>query len=878
MDLRKKIVVGIGVPLILTMVLGWFSIWSITGVVETNQSVQSAYRILSESKGVVESAVNMETGMRGYLLAGKEDFLKPYTDGEQATYGMINTLRQAVSGDSSQVQKLGEAEGVLKDWQRDVTRPTIELRREIGNAQTMNDMARLVGDAKGKVFFDRFRAQIGEFEKLETEVLSKRRREFQEAREGIHASFELVQNVSTNVEQTQEILTIVNRLVLHTLKMESNLRGFLLGGDSVFLDPMVSVKESFDQDLQQLKMILSSDPQAVKDLREMEEIVHGWYRDLAQPAVAMRNKVNSGEKSMADVAAFLSGKKEKASLEPFIARINAFREKELDSMDQLRTQMDQASGKAMELLDVMNTDEEKLGKSYDSIFNVKNIELAGVNMETGMRGYLLAGREDFLGPYEDGKKKFSGLVNNLVAGVGADARQKSLVQEISQTISDWQKEITEPMIGLRRKIGNAKTMDDMARLVGEAKGEVYFGKFRQIMGEFTSAEEKVMGARTQESSRSVENAFRLIVICVIIAVIIGIMVGYWVARSVLRQVGGEPSAIELLARRVSEGDLSMTAKGQETGVLLALVGMVERLRQVVEDVRRAAEEVSIGSRKLTETSEAVSHGATEQAAGIEETSSAMEQMVGSITQNTENAVATEKIAKMAAQDAQEGGKAVNEAVVAMKEIAGKITIIEEIARQTNLLALNAAIEAARAGEHGKGFAVVAAEVRKLAERSQMAAGEISRLSSSSVTVAERAGEIINKLVPDIRKTAELIQEITASSGEQSSGASQINQSIQRLDQVIQKNAGASEEMTNTAQVLSDQSNVLAQAIAFFKFDSQNKMVSTASRKSLEFMGSPVEPGRRGGTGAVLSASGSRALPGPSVSAKKLNSDDEFERF
>jgi methyl-accepting chemotaxis protein len=197
----------------------------------------------------------------------------------------------------------------------------------------------------------------------------------------------------------------------------------------------------------------------------------------------------------------------------------------------------------------------------------------------------------------------------------------------------------------------------------------------------------------------------------------------------------------------------------------------------------------------------------------------MEQMAANIRQNTDNAMQTEKIAVKSATDAREGGKAVTETVSAMKQIATKISIIEEIARQTNLLALNAAIEAARAGEHGKGFAVVASEVRKLAERSQSAAGEISQLSTSSVAIAEQAGDMLNKMLPDIQRTAELVQEINASSKEQDVGAEQINKAIQQLDQVIQQNAASAEEMASTTEELSSQAEQLKATIAFFTLES-----------------------------------------------------------
>lgn len=194
----------------------------------------------------------------------------------------------------------------------------------------------------------------------------------------------------------------------------------------------------------------------------------------------------------------------------------------------------------------------------------------------------------------------------------------------------------------------------------------------------------------------------------------------------------------------------------------------------------------------------------------------MEEMSANIRQNAENAHETEKLAVKAASDAEAGGSAVKKTVSAMKEIAEKIGIIEEIARQTNMLALNAAIEAARAGEHGKGFAVVADAVRKLAERSQNAAGEIGKLSSTSVEIAENAGEMLDRMVPDIRRTAELVQEINASSSEQNSGSEQINQALLQLDQVIQQNASASEEMASTSEELAAQAEQLRGTIGFFR--------------------------------------------------------------
>jgi methyl-accepting chemotaxis protein len=272
-----------------------------------------------------------------------------------------------------------------------------------------------------------------------------------------------------------------------------------------------------------------------------------------------------------------------------------------------------------------------------------------------------------------------------------------------------------------------------------------------------------------------------------------------------------------MARELSRGNLDrkIRERSEDDVMSRSLAEMLKRLIEVVEGVQNSSAQVISGSQALSSTSQEMSQGATEQAAAAEEASAAVEQMSANIRQTANNAEQTEKIAIQTASDAQEGGLAVSETLVAMKEIAEKIMIVEEIARQTNLLALNAAIEAARAGEHGKGFAVVASEVRKLAERSQSAAGGISKLSISSVEVAEKAGSLLETIVPNIRKTAELVQDICASSKEQNTGAGQINRAIQQLDQVIQQNTSASEEMASTAEELSSQVEQLDQMLAFF---------------------------------------------------------------
>ena len=325
-------------------------------------------------------------------------------------------------------------------------------------------------------------------------------------------------------------------------------------------------------------------------------------------------------------------------------------------------------------------------------------------------------------------------------------------------------------------------------------------------------------AAKQEADAQYNHARTVLIAMIASSLSIAVIAAFWMAISISRALAraGE------LTEAVANGDLTRTVENvtrDEVGDLVMNVNkMVERLRGVVGDALSASDNVSSGSQQLSSASEQVSQGATEQAAAAEEASASMEEMAANIKQNADNAAQTEKIARQSSRDAEASGEAVTRAVIAMRTIAEKIGIVQEIARQTDLLALNAAVEAARAGEHGKGFAVVASEVRKLAERSQTAAAEISAVSGDTVKAAQDAGEMLTRLVPDIRKTAELVAEISAACREQDVGASQINEAIQQLDKVTQQNASASEEMSATSEELAAQAEELQTSIAFFKVD------------------------------------------------------------
>ncbi|URI11713.1 methyl-accepting chemotaxis protein [Aquincola tertiaricarbonis] len=387
------------------------------------------------------------------------------------------------------------------------------------------------------------------------------------------------------------------------------------------------------------------------------------------------------------------------------------------------------------------------------------------------------------------------------------------------------------------------------------------GKLDELLEQLTAAKE-AFAQQTHVQAQDMFETGRLLMLAVVAGgVLLAVGMGVVLTRSVTRplsraveaagriaqgdlsvqlQASGKDEAAQLLQamqrmadatgasigdvgrvmRALAEGDLDQRIQKDYEGVYAELKTYVndscERLGRVVAEVNAAAESLASASDEVSATAQSLSQASSEQAAGVEETSASIEQMTSSIAQNTDNAKVTDGMASKAATEAAEGGEAVKQTVSAMKQIAHKITIIDDIAYQTNLLALNAAIEAARAGEHGKGFAVVAAEVRKLAERSQVAAQEIGTVASSSVELAERAGQLLDAMVPSIRKTSDLVQEIAAASQEQSAGVGQINAAVIQLTQTTQQNASSSEELAATAEELSSQADQLQRTMSFFK--------------------------------------------------------------
>ena len=556
MSLRAKILLASSITLIFMTFLGIESVSIIYNLTNTKAWVDHTHKVVGEALKIETAAVNIETGMRGFLLAGDEQFLEPLNSGKKSFNVLLSNLKETVKDDPNQLELLQNTKDTIDEWLSTVVEPSIELRRQIGTSKSMNVMAKLIQEEKGKKYFDKFRGQISLFKKREESLLIKREKALEN---------------ETSLNQVRDAVASVN----HTHKV---------------------------------------------------------------------------------------------------------------------------------------------------ISEAQTILAAAIDMETGMRGYLLAGKENFLEPFNSGRQRLFEVTRRLKTTVSDNPAQVSLLGEIEILIEEWIEKVVEPAIALRREIGHAKTMDDMATLVAQAKGKKYFDKFRKEISNFRNIELKIMAERQEAAKSSVTTAYAVISSSIIVAIILSLLVAKILGNSIINPF-----------RNIFGGLKSFSSHELEL--------LNQNFSAIVADMTNSAKSMNNVSAEISSASDNLSSSSNHQAASVEQTSTSMEELSGIVRNNVKLTEQSKNLSDQvrdqmgtlteAMKEINESNKQIENLAKVINEIGEKTSVIDEIVFQTKLLSFNASVEAERAGEHGRGFAVVAQEVGSLAQMSGKAALEISQIVKES---------------------------------------------------------------------------------------------------------------------------------------------------
>ncbi|GAB4565431.1 MAG: hypothetical protein Tsb0020_16330 [Haliangiales bacterium] len=646
------------------------------------------------------------------------------------------------------------------------------------------------------------------------------------------------------VDHTYVAIIDGDLLVKLVVDMETGIRGYVITGKEEFLEPFHAAREEYRSHMAHLQAHVSDNPEQVNRLRNVDRRTSEWLSKVAQLMVTKRQSIAGNEKSLADLEASLSDGLGKVILDTIRADATEL------------TQRLQAKGDVAGELLVMSI--------------MKDL----VDRETGQRGFLITGDDEFLEHYISGQRAQEIHLRQLTRHLSADPDSLAIVDRLRAQSEEWVRRAGEPEIAIRREISTAETsLRNIASVVEQGAGKAIVDDIRAIVDDFVDTEKRQLEARSKRVAETVEFTLGLILIGYLLALVISLALGLYITRGIIRQLGAEPSSLSQLAERVSNGDFSVSTGNDNEhgeGVYGALQRMAERLSATINDVRSVANGLTSASSQVAMSSQSLSQDTSQQASSVQETTWVMEQMSASIRRNAENSAEMENLALGGAQNAKESVTSVNQTVAAMRDIAQQTAIIEDIAYQTNLLALNAAIEAARAGEHGKGFSVVATEVRKLAEKSQHASKEILELAASSVRVAEHSGQLLDALSPSIQQTTSMVQEVAASSREQASSVMQVAEAMRQIDKITQRNSVAAEELSSTSGQMAAQAETLRQLMGFFQIDSQRAMGSSTSSNILGDTGHSVQ------TAAVSPAVDADKL-GTRKAADLSSDDDDVDR-
>ncbi|NRA89126.1 MAG: CHASE3 domain-containing protein, partial [Rhizobiales bacterium] len=686
------------------------------------------------------------------------------------------------------------------------------MRREIGDAKTMNDMAALIREAKGKSYFDKFRGQIAKFSGRKTKLLEQRSKEFKTAQTLVNDNVAILKQTDEWVEHTHHVISNISQLLANAVDMETGMRGYLLSGTKSFLEPYNNGNAAFINGVNELIETVSDNPAQVALLKEAKSTILDWQNQVVEPLIALRKNVTLGLEPVGTITNHVNKQHGKIYFDKFRGLIAKLTMAETKLLETRKLEAIEAN-KAIETnLKIMTDNEKWVSHTHKVIASANKMLAAAVDMETGMRGYLLAGEDAFLAPYTQGSKTFFKLVAGLTSTVSDNKAQVTLLNQMKENITSWKANVTTQNIQLRRQIGSAKTMDYMADLIGQAKGKLYFDQFRGLMTEFRNEESTLMAQRQASSNETASLTQILIVSCLAAAIIIGLLIAFIIGNSIANPIIAMTKAMKRLADGDSQTEVPSVGRSDEIGSMAQAVlifkenainnqkleaekeaqeaetlkkikhdrenfvgefresisGFIENVANSCTDMGGSAKQLKLNAEQSSEQSSDALTASERATLNVQTVAAAAEELTTSISEIGRQVHQSRDIIDTAVQSASLTNKRVNDLSIAATDIGEVISLIQNIAEQTNLLALNATIEAARAGDSGKGFAVVASEVKELANQTAKATEEISAHISSIQSTTRETVTSMQEIFETMDKVNELTTIIASAVEEQSS--------------------------------------------------------------------------------------------------------------
>lgn len=785
-SLKAKIIAGTLPPLCIFLLLCGIAYYELNRLLESQRWVNQAHESLEAALYTELSVLNMISAERGFLLSGQEAFLQPYQNGSQRFFRQIQTLKTQAEGDPEQAKRIARMESMVGQWDQTVLKPMIALRRQINDAVTMNDMARQVGRAEGKAYFDQLRVEIWRFIGHEEDRIRGLKEKNIQAISAFQNNMRDFFQMGHLAEQSIASVAQAGELLSAAMDMENGMWGFMATGGRDFLQWFEMGRERFFKVMVDIQVLMPEKSELSAHLRRAETLMRQWLEAVAVPSILLRQEIGDEDFSLGQITEFVSPQVGKALFNRFRQEMVQFSRAQTQMMKQRRELLERKQNQIQLNFNTLNESNLWVDHTHAMIQESLRVLNAAIDTETGMRGYLLAGKEEFLNPYHQGKSAFFERVDGLKKALVDTPSQVEQLTKIESIFNEWLEKVVTPTLELRKEIGHAKTMDDIADQVktGESKG--YFDRFRGAMNQFIQNGRDQLAAQSQRAGQRVVRSNWILLIGAVAAALFSLLVSWLLAAAVVRPVSQA----------------------------------IRQLRQSSDQLNRAAEQVSSASRELSE-------GASQQAASLEQSASALDQMATMTAHNAENARQSSQMVHHSQSLFDKNKQMTDELTAAMAAIRQSsqesfqiIKTIDQIAFQTNLLALNAATEAARAGSVGAGFAVVADEVRALALRAKQAAQNTSDLIEKTVEKIESGNQLVtansehfDRAYEQLGRINALGAQIAEASGDQAQGISQVSRAVAQMDQVVQQNAANAEQSAAAASQLSGQAHRLRTVVA-----------------------------------------------------------------